>query len=84
MNRLMFNGAYNFSSRMSFKLFNLIERMMLLKIRLSVMKIGMIALGVNIAYASEMANTKNGKYHLIFNRHRLAGFVTARRALGYG
>jgi hypothetical protein len=82
--RLMFNGAYDFGSRTNFKLSNFMKRKMLQTIRLHTLKMGMLSVEVNPAYTSKVAIVKYGKRYGGFNRHQLASFVIARRALGYG
>jgi hypothetical protein len=82
--RLMFNGAYDFSSRTNFKLSNFMKRKMLQTIRLHALKMGMLSLEVDPVYSSKVAIIKYGKRYGGFNRHQLAAFVIARRALGYG
>jgi hypothetical protein len=82
--RLRFNGAYDFSSRTNFKLSNFMKRKMLQTIRLHALKMGMLSVEVNPAYTSKVAIIKYGKRYGGFNRHQLASFVIARRALGYG
>jgi hypothetical protein len=84
LERLMFNGAYDFSSRTNFKLSNFMKRKMLQTIRLHALKMGMLSLEVDPAYSSKVAIVKYGKRYGGFNRHQLASFIIARRALGYG
>jgi hypothetical protein len=80
----MFNGAYDFSSRINSKLSNFMKRKMLQTIRLHALKIGMLSVEVNPPHTSRVAIIKYGKRYGGFNRHQLASFVIARRALGYG
>jgi hypothetical protein len=82
--RLMFNGAYDFSSRINFKLSNFMKRKMLQMVRLYALKLGMLSVEVNPPHTSKVAIIKYGKRYGGFNRHQLASFVIARRALGYG
>jgi hypothetical protein len=82
--RLRFNGAYDFGSRTNFKLSNFMKRKMLQTIRLHALKMRMLSLEVDPAYSSKVAIVKYGKRCGGFNRHQLAAFVIARRALGYG
>jgi hypothetical protein len=82
--RLRFNGAYDFSSRTNFKLSNFMKRKMLQTIRLHALKTGMLSVEVNPLHTSKVAIIKYGKRYGGFNRHQLASFVIARRALGYG
>jgi hypothetical protein len=84
LERLMFNGAYDFSSRINFKLSNFMKRKMLQTIRLHALKMGMLSVEVNPLHTSKVAIIKYGKRYGGFNRHQLASFVIARRALGYG
>jgi hypothetical protein len=84
LERLRFNGAYDFGSRTNFKLSNFMKRKMLKTIRLHALKMGMLSVEVNPAYTSTVAVAKYGKRYGGFNRHQLASFVIARRALGYG
>ncbi len=81
---LKFKGAYDFLPRTNFKLSNFMKRKMLERIRLSALKMGMLSVEVNPAYTSLAAMSKYGKRFGGFNRHQLAAFVIARRALGYG
>jgi len=82
--RLRFKCAYDFSSRTNFKLSNFMNSKMLHTINLHALKIGMLSLEINPAYSSMVAIIKYGKRYGGFNRHQLASFVIARRALGYG
>jgi IS605 OrfB family transposase len=82
--RLRFNGAYDFGPKTNFKLSNFMKRKMLQTIRLHALKMGMLSVEVNPAYTSTVAVAKYGKRYGGFNRHQLAAFVIARRALGYG
>jgi IS605 OrfB family transposase len=82
--RLRFKGAYDFGPRTNFKLSNFMKRKMLQTIRLHALKTGMLSVEVNPAYTSKVAVAKYGTSHGGFNRHQLASFVIARRALGYG
>ncbi len=82
--RLRFNGAYDFGSRTNFKLSNFMKSKMLQTIRLHALKMGMLSLEINPAYSSKVAIIKYGKRYGGFNRHQLAAFIIARRALGYG
>jgi len=81
---LRFKGAYDNSPRTNFKLSNFMKRKMLQTIRLRALKMGMLSIAVNPAYSSKVALAKYGKLFGGFNRHQLAAFVLARRALGYG
>jgi hypothetical protein len=82
--RLRFKGAHDFSPRTNFKLSNFMKRKMLQTIRLHALKMRMLSLEVDPAYSSKVAIVKYGKRYGGFNRHQLAAFVIARRALGYG
>jgi transposase len=82
--RLRFKGAHDFSPRTNFKLSNFMKRKMLQTIRLHALKMRMLSVEVNPAYTSKVAVAKYGKRYGGFNRHQLAAFVIARRALGYG
>ncbi len=82
--RLRFKGAYDFGSKTNFKLSNFMKRKMLQTIRLHALKMAMLSVEVNPAYTSKVAVAKYGKRYGGFNRHQLASFVIARRALGYG
>jgi hypothetical protein len=82
--RLRFNGAYDFGSRTNFKLSNFMKRKMLQTVRLHALKMGMLSVEVNPLHTSKVAIVKYGKRYGGFNRHQLASFVIARRALGYG
>jgi hypothetical protein len=84
LERLRFNGAYDFGPRTNFKLSNFMKRKMLQTIRLHALKMGVLSLEVDPAYSSKVAIVKYGKRYGGFNRHQLAAFVIARRALGYG
>jgi hypothetical protein len=81
---LRFKGAYDFSSRTNFKLSNFMRRKMLQRIGLSALKMGVLSVEVDPAYSSKVAVAKYGRRFGGFNRHQLAAFVTARRALAYG
>jgi len=60
------------------------KRKMIHTIRLHALKMGMLSLEVDPVYSSKVAIIKYGKRYGGFNRHQLAAFVIARRALGYG
>ena len=81
---LRFKGAYDSSPRTNFKLSNFMEKKMLQRIRLSALKMSMLSVEVGPAYSSKVAIAKYEKRFGGFNRHQLAAFVIARRALGYG
>ncbi len=81
---LKFKGAYDYSPKTNYKLSNFMKRKMLQTIRLHALKMGMLSVEVNPAYSSKVAVAKYGKRFGGFNRHQLAAFVIARRALGYG
>jgi hypothetical protein len=82
--RLRFKCAYDFGSRTNFKLSNFMKRKMIHTIRLHALKMGMLSLEVDPVYSSKVAIIKYGKRYGGFNRHQLAAFTIARRALGYG
>jgi hypothetical protein len=81
---LRFKGAYDYGARINFKLSNFMKRKMLQRIRLSALKMDMLSVVVDPAYSSRVASVKYGRRFGGFNRHQLAAFVIARRALGYG
>jgi IS605 OrfB family transposase len=81
---LRFKEAYDFGPKTNFKLSNFMNRKMLQTIRLHALKLGMLSVEVSPAYTSMVAMAKYGKRYGGFNRHELAAFVIARRALGYG
>jgi len=81
---LRLKGAYDSDARTNFKRSNFMKRKMLQRVRLSALKMGMPSVEVDPAYSSMAAMTKYGKRFGGFNRHLLAAFVIARRALGYG
>jgi IS605 OrfB family transposase len=82
--KLRFKGAHDSDARINFRLSNFMKRKMLQRIKLSAMKMGMLSVEVDPAYSSKVAMAKYGKRLGGFNRHQLAAFVIARRALGYG
>ncbi len=84
LEKLKFKGAYDYSPKTNFKLSNFMRRKMLRTIRLRALKIGMLSVEVSPAYSSRVAIAKYGRRFGGFNRHQLAAFVIARRALGYG
>lgn len=53
-------------------------------IKLHAFKMNVVTVEVNPAYSSMVATIKYRKQFGGFNRHQLAAFVIARRALGYG
>ena len=57
---------------------------MLQTMRLHALRMKMLCVGVNPAYSSMVALAKYSRQFGGFNRHQLAAFVVARRALGYG
>ncbi len=81
---LKLKGAYDYSPKTNFKLSNFMRRRMLEVIKLHALKMSMMSVEVNPAYTSMVAIAKYGKRFGGFNRHQLAAFVIARRALGYG
>lgn len=81
---LKFKGGYDFSPSLNLKLSNFMSRKMSETIRLHALKMGMLTVEVNAAYTSKVALTKYSRQFGGFNRHLLAAFVIARRALGYG
>ncbi len=84
LEELRFKRAYDFSPKTNFKLSNFMKKKMLERIRLSTLKMEMLSVKVNPAYTSMAALAKYGKSFCGFNRHKLAAFLIARRALGYG
>jgi hypothetical protein len=81
---LQFKGAYDSSPRTNFRLSNFMKRKMLQTVGLHALKMNMLSVNVGPAYTSLVAIAKYGKKFGGFNRHQLAAFVIARRALGYG
>jgi flavin-binding protein dodecin len=81
---LKLRGAYDYSPKINFKLSNFMKRKMLQRIILSALKMNMLTVEVDPAYSSKVAVAKYGRRFGGFNRHQLAAFVIARRALGYG
>ena len=79
-----FKGVFDSSRRNNFVLSNFMKGKMEERIRLSGIKMGMLSVGVPAAYTSMVAETKCGGNFGGFNRHQLAAFVIARRALGFG
>jgi hypothetical protein len=73
--RLRFNGAYDFGSRTNFKLSNFMKSKMIHTIRLHALKMGMLSLEVDPVYSSKVAIIKYGKRYGGFNRHQLAAFI---------
>ncbi len=84
LEKLKFKGAHDFGARTNFKLSNFMKRKMLQTIRLHALKMKMLAVEVDPAYSTMVAIAKYVKRFRGFNRHQLAAFVIARRALGYG
>ncbi len=81
---LNFKGAYDYTPETNFKLSNFMRKKMLEVVKLHALKMKMLFVVVNPAYSSRAAVAKYGKQLGGFNRHQLAAFVIARRALGYG
>jgi IS605 OrfB family transposase len=81
---LKLRGAYDYGTKTNFKLSNFMNRKMLQRIKLSALKMDMLTVEVDPAYSSKVAIAKYGRRFGGFNRHQLAAFVIARRALGYG
>lgn len=81
---LRLKGAYDRSPRTNFKLSNFMKRKMLQTARLHALKMKMLSVEVDPAYTTVAAVAKYGTRFGGFNRHQLAAFVIARRALGYG
>jgi len=63
---------------------NFMKRKMIHTIRLHALKMRMLSVEVNPPHTSKVAIIKYGKRYGGFNRHQLAAFTIARRALGYG
>ncbi len=84
LEKLKFKGAHDFGARTNFKLSNFMKRRMLEVIKLHALKMNMVSVEVNPAYTSKVAIAKYGRRFGGFNRHQLAAFVIARRALGHG
>ncbi len=84
LEEMTFSGAYDSSKRNNFVLSNFMNRKMTNRIRLAALKMGMLSVQVSAAYTSMVATSKYGKKFGGFSRHQLAGFVVARRALGFG
>ncbi len=82
--RLRLKGAYDYSPKTNFKLSNFMRRRMLEVIKFHALKMGILTVEVNPAYTSKIAMAKYERRFGGFNRHQLAAFVIARRALGYG
>lgn len=82
--RLRLKGAYDYSPRTNFKLSNFMKRRMLETVKLHALRMGMVSVEVNPAYTSKVAIAKYGRLFGGFDRHQLAAFVIARRALGHG
>lgn len=81
---LKFEVAYDYSPATNFKLSNFMKRKMLERIKLSALKMNVMTVEVNPAYTSMAATAKYSRQFGGFNRHQLAAFVIARRALGLG
>jgi hypothetical protein len=81
---LKLRGAYDYGAKTNFKLSNFMKRKMLQRIKLSALKMNMLTVEVDPAYSSKVAVAKYGRRFGGFNRHQLAAFVIARRALGLG
>ena len=81
---LKLRGAYDSKSTTNRQLSNFMKRKMLQTIELGALKMDMLHVKVNPNYTSRAAIVKYGKQFGGFNRHQLAAFVIARRALGYG
>lgn len=63
---------------------NFLRKKILELVRLRALKLGWLCAGVNTSYSTVASGLKYGKQFSCFNRHQLAAFVLARRALGYG
>lgn len=81
---LKLKGAYDYGSRTNYKLSHFMRRRMIEVIKLHAFKMNVVTVEVNPAYLSMVATIKYRKQFGGFNRHHLAAFVIARRALGYG
>lgn len=77
-------GAYDYDPSTNFKLSNFARAKMIDVIKLHALEMDMLSVEVNPAYSSMVAVAKYGRQFGGFNKHQLAAFVIARRALGYG
>lgn len=82
--RLKLKGAFDSSPKTNFKRSNFMTRKMVETVKLHSLRMCLVNIEVNPAYTSIVAITKYGKQFGGFNRHQLAAFVIARRALGHG
>jgi IS605 OrfB family transposase len=80
---LKFKGDHDYNPKTNMKLSNFMRKKMIETIKLHALGRNMIVLDVDPAYTSKVAVTKYGKKFGGFNRHQLAAFVIARRALRY-
>jgi hypothetical protein len=81
---LQIKGGHEHGPKTNFKLSNFMRRKMLQRVKLSALKLDMFSVEVDPAYSSKVAVTKYVKSFGKFNRHQLAAWVIARRALGFG
>lgn len=81
---LNLSESYDSSTAANFKLSNFMRTKMLRRIRLGSVRLGLPVVEVDPAYSSLVALAKYGKRFGGANRHQLAAFVIARRALGFG
>lgn len=63
---------------------NFLRKKLIEIIRLRALKLERLCAEVNTSYSSIAGGLKYGRQFARFNRHQLAAFVLARRALGYG
>ena len=63
---------------------NFLRKKLIELIRFRALKLEWICADVNASYSSIAGELKYGRQFARFNRHQLAAFVLARRALGYG
>ena len=63
---------------------NFLRKKLIELIKLRALKLEWICAEVNASYSSIAGELKYGRQFARFNRHQLAAFVLARRALGYG
>jgi len=82
--KLRFGMAQEGNHRANRMCSNFLRKKLLELVKLRALKLEWICAEANAAYSSIAGELKYGEQFSCFNRHQLAAFVLARRALGYG
>ena len=84
LEKLNLSNTYEYPSWVNRIIANFMRKKLVQLVKTRTIKEKMLLIEVNPAYTSKIAETKYSRNYARFNRHQLAAFVIARRALGYG